>query len=89
MNDFATRYSLNKMAGGKLRVSLDETQFRMLAPIFPYFEKYAENHLINFWYCHPEIFLEISDRLGIIKNSSPLEDIKQEMVKIGKDFHHG
>ena len=89
MNDFATRYSLNIMAGGKLRVSLDERQFRMLAPIFPYFEKYAENHLINFWYCHPEMFLEFSERLGIVNNLTPLEEIQQEMVKIGKDFHHG
>ena len=89
MNDFATRYSLNIMAGGKLRLSLDETQFRMLAPIFPYFEKYAENHLINFWYCHPEMFLEFSERLGIVNNLTPLEEIQQEMVKIGKDFHHG
>ena len=89
MNDFATRYSLNIMAGGKLRVSLDETQFRMLAPIFPYFEKYAENHLINFWYCQPEIFLEFSERLDNIENSTPLQEIQQEMVKIGKDFHHG
>ena len=89
MNDFATRYSLNIMAGGKLRLSLDETQFRMLAPIFPYFEKYAENHLINFWYCHPEMFLEFSERLGYVNNLTPLEEIQQEMVKIGKDFHHG
>ena len=89
MIDFATRYSLNIMAGGKLRVSLDETQFRMLAPIFPYFEKYAENHLINFWYCQPEIFLEFSERLDNIENSTPLQEIQQEMVKIGKDFHHG
>ena len=89
MIDFATRYSLNIMAGGKLRVSLDERQFRMLAPIFPYFEKYAENHLINFWYCHSEIFLEFSERLDDIDNSTPLEEIQQEMVKIGKDFHHG
>ena len=89
MIDFATRYSLNIMAGGKLRVSLDETQFRMLAPIFPYFEKYAENHLINFWYCQPEIFLEFSERLDNIEYSTPLQEIQQEMVKIGKDFHHG
>ena len=86
MNDFATRYSLNKMAEGKLRVSQDETQFKMMAPIFPYFEKYAENHLIKSWYCHPDSLT--FEQLNI-NNARPLEEMKQEMVEIGKYFHHG
>ena len=86
MNDFATRYSLNIMSGGKLRVSQDQTQFKMMAPIFPYFEKYAENHLLKSWYCDPQSLT--FERLNI-NNGRPLEEMKQEMVKIGKDFHHG
>ena len=52
----------------------------------PYFEKYAENHLLKSWYCDPGSLT--FERLNI-NNGRPLEEMKQEMVKIGKDFHHG
>ena len=87
MNDFATRYSLNIMAGGKLRVSQDERQFKMMAPIFPYFEKYAEKHLLNSWYCNPKSLK--FEKLSVIRNTHTLEEMKEKMVEIGKDFHHG
>ena len=51
MCSFATIFGLAKLSGGKFRLGINYDQHLRLSEIFPYFEKYARNHVIEAMYC--------------------------------------
>lgn len=52
MSSFATIYSLGQMAGGSLRLGLTNIQYLFLSEMFPYFERHAQDHVLESMYCN-------------------------------------